>query len=193
MGLLKPARNLSLIFRAAVARFRHMPAVTARQAYDASTLKQCVDAIADFSGAARDENGSFEVTVEAPGEKTHFSFVGENAKGQSAVSVQFASVKKNRDMNGPVKVTTTFSRSGNYKILGDNVVPLTMKLPSFIPFIGGRMGLSPEDFTPTLLKGLSVAAPSLYNEVARRTALTVPKEPETPEEISRAFLSRLGL
>jgi hypothetical protein len=193
MALLGKNGALSVRFRQAVALIKNEPRVSALEAYESSDLKRCVDAIADITGATRDENGSFDAIYgatkeEAPfttsEDQANFHFLRQTDGPVKGIAFNFDVqhvVKEERPTDyGKSTKTNTSKGSGKYNFTGDNINFLKIKLPDSLPLIGGKLNLMPDDNLPSLLSALAKAAPGLLAEITKRTGLEGP--PPEPEQ-----------
>ena len=192
MALLGKNGALSVRFRQAVAFIKNEPPVSALEAYESSDLKRCVDAIADITGATRDENGSFDATYAATKEEAPFTTSEDQANFHflRQTGGQIKGIAFNLDVRHVVKEerptdygkftnTNTTSGSVKYNFTGDNINFLKINLSDSIPLIGGELDMMPDDNLTHLLSALAKAAPGLLAEITRRTGLEAPApEPE---------------
>ncbi len=194
MALLGKNGALSIRFRQAVAVIKNEPRVSALEAYESSDLKRCVDAIAEITGATRDENGSFDATYSAAkeedpfttaDEQAHFHFLRQTDGPVKGIALNFDVQRVVKEVHpitcsntgeecGTSTSTKTSKGSAKYNFTGDNINFLRIHLPDSIPLIGGDLGLMPDDHLPHVLSALSKAAPGLLAEVTQRTGLQGP-------------------
>jgi len=202
MALLGKTGTLSIRFRQAVALIKNEPPVSALEAYESSDLKRCVDAIAEITGAARYENGSFDATYTATKEEAPFTtsedqasfhFLRQTDGKIKGIVLNFDArriVKEERPTNyGKSTKTNTNKGSGKYNFSGDNINFLKINLPDSVPLIGGGLNLMPDDNLPSLLSSLAKTAPGLLAEITKRTGLEGP--PPEPEENPLRLLTGL--
>jgi hypothetical protein len=192
MALLGKTGALSISFRQAVALIKNERPISAVEAYESSDLKRCVDAIAEITGAARDENGSFDATYSAAkeedpfttaDEQAHFHFLRQTDGKVKGIALNFDVQRVVKEVH-PIKCagaecgtstsTKTSKGSAKYNFTGDNINFLKINLPDSIPLIGGDLGMMPDDHLPHVLSALAKATPGLLAEITQRTGLQGP-------------------
>jgi hypothetical protein len=178
---------VGLALRLGLAKLSRKPPVTALEEYQGSDLEKIVDAIADISGAERDESGSFDTTISTETEKLHFTFKRQAEPDVAMPGIRVALEGEYKEvieteLEGGGKMTRSFDESGSasYNLNGKNVTPLKMQFPRILSFLTGPSLPMPNEAATFILGTMQSTAPATCAEVVERTGLTPPPKAEHP-------------
>lgn len=190
--------SLTTFAAKAILAFHKGPPVSALEEYDRSNLKKLVDAVAGIAQVTPDGSGSFTAVIEKEHETLTMTFT-RNAEGDKpGFSVAYDAAYKEeveRDMGG-FKMTRGYDEKGNgsYDLSGTDMRFFKLKIPSFIPVIGGFKLPMPDEMASVFLDNLQYTAPKTCEEIVARSGLAAPvREPNPLEQIASQVFPGLQL